>query len=241
MVNARQRSRAYREDPLGVFPWALSKLYTRWLRATHPFASIGRGVSIHYTAVVNRAMVHRIKLGNSVMIGKDVWLNIIPEATDDINIVIDDQCRLAARGLISAKNRIHLERDVHLGPSVLIQDHGHFYGRTDLPIKKQKPTEGGRIRIERGCQIGQGVAIVCDRGELVLGQHSVVIPNSVVLRSAPPYSLVGGNPARVIERLDSSQANQESSFWSTGEAISEASPLGYSPEASRPMAHHRKA
>ena len=43
---------------------------------------------------------------------------------------------------------------------------------------------------------------MCDRGELVLGQHCVVTPNSVVLRSAPPHSVVGGNPARVIERRE---------------------------------------
>jgi acetyltransferase-like isoleucine patch superfamily enzyme len=186
-------------------------------------------------------MARRIKLGNSVTIGKDVWLNIIPEATDDVNIVIDDECRLAARSLISAKNCIHLERDVHLGPSVLIQDHGHSYELTHLPIKKQRATDGGRIRIERGCQIGQGAAILCDRGELVLGQHSVVTPNSVVLRSTPPYSLVGGNPARIIERFDSSQANPESPSWSTGEVVSKASPLGHSHEVNRTMLHHAKA
>jgi acetyltransferase-like isoleucine patch superfamily enzyme len=60
------------------------------------------------------------------MIGKDVWLNIIPGATGEVNIVIDDNCCLAARSWISAKNHIHLGRDVNLAPSVLIMDHNHF-------------------------------------------------------------------------------------------------------------------
>lgn len=202
MVDSRHKSRAHSEDPLGIFAWALSKLYTLWLRATYPFASVGHSFSAHYTFIVNRRMARRVKLGNAVIIGKDVWLNIIPEATDEVNILIEDNCSLGPRTWISAKNRIHLERDVYLGPSVLIQDHSHFYEWTDVPIRKQKATEGGRIRIERGCYIGQGTAIVCDRGELVLGQHCVVTPNSVVLRSAPPHSVVGGNPARVIERRE---------------------------------------
>ncbi len=207
-VGARHHSRF--EDPLSIFPLVLSKLYTVWLRATYPFAAMGRHISVHYTFIMSRVMAPRIKLGNSVSVGKDVWLNIIPEATDEVNIILEDDCRIGPRTWISAKNQIHLERDVHLGPSVLIQDHGHAYDNLDLPIKKQPAMPGGRIRIERGCRIGQGAAIVCSKGDLILGQHCVVIPNSVVVRSAPPYSILGGNPARVVERRDSAQMSGQS-------------------------------
>ena len=54
-------------------------------------------------------MAPRIKLGNSVILGKDAWLNIIPEATDEVNILIEDNCSLGPRTWISAKNRIQLE------------------------------------------------------------------------------------------------------------------------------------
>lgn len=189
----------------GFSPGGLSKLYTLWLRATYPFASIGRDFSAHYTFLLSRPYARRVKLGNSVIMGKDVWLNIIPLATGEVNIVIDDNCCLAARTWISARNHIHLERDVKVGPSVLIMDHNHAYDNVALPIIKQGPTPGGRIRIERGCWIGAGAAIVCAQGELVLGQSCVVTPNAVVLRSTPPYSVVAGNPAQVIERFAPSQ------------------------------------
>ena len=195
--------RGHYQEPFRSSTGIGSRLYTLWLRATYPFASIGRGTSFHYTAIVNRAMAARIALGKSVTISKDAWLNVIPEATNELNIIIDDGCCVSARTVISAKNCIHLETGVTIAPSVLIQDHSHFYESIHLPIRKQIATEGGRIRIEQGCRIGQGVAILCDRNELVLGQHSVVMPNSVVVRSAPPFSLLGGNPARVIGRLDS--------------------------------------
>jgi acetyltransferase-like isoleucine patch superfamily enzyme len=194
------------EDSLGLLPWGLSKLYTLWLKATYPFAAVGRGLCAHYTLLLNRSMAPRIKLGSSVIMGKDVWLNIIPEATCEVNIVIDDNCHLAARTWISAKNHIHVERDVSIGPSVLIMDHGHSYENPNVPIRKQPPTQGGRIRIERGCRIGQGAVILCAQGDLVLGQNCIVGPNAVVLRSAPPYSVISGNPARVVERFDPSQA-----------------------------------
>lgn len=156
---------------------------------------------------MNRKMARRIKLGNSVTIGKDVWFNIIPEATDEINIAIDDHCRIGPRSWISAKNQIRLERDVILEPSVLIMDHSHAYENPNVPIKKQHLTAGGRILIERGCRIGAGAAILCSGSDLVLGQNSIVVPNAVVVRGQPAFSVIAGNPARVVDRLDPSQAN----------------------------------
>jgi acetyltransferase-like isoleucine patch superfamily enzyme len=201
------RRDAHFEDPLKLVPKAVSKLFTLWLRATYPFASIGSDLRIHYTVLLSKAMAHRIKLGSSVRMDKDVWLNIIPEATGETNIVIDDRCRLGAWSLLSAKNVIHLERDVCLAPGVLIMDHGHFYEWTHLPIKKQKPTEGGTIVVGQRCRIGQGAAIVCSGKELVLGESCIVAPNSVLTRGAPPNSLIAGNPARIIGTLDPLQTD----------------------------------
>lgn len=191
------------EDPLAFFPEMMTKLFSLWVASTYPFASVGRKLSIHYTTTLNRRMAPAIKIGNSVTIEKSAWINTFDlSGPDDLRIVIEDRCLIGACDVISAKNRIHIERDVILGPSVLIQDHNHAYEDLDRPIRVQGLTPGGAIRIERGCRIGQGVAIVCPQGDLVLGQACIVMPNAVVLKSMPPYSLVGGNPARVIEQFD---------------------------------------
>jgi acetyltransferase-like isoleucine patch superfamily enzyme len=157
---------------------------------------------IHHTALLSRRIAHRIKLGTSVSIRKDAWLNIIREAVGEVNIVIDDNCVIGARNVISAKNYIHIERDVILATSVLIMDHNHAHDDVELPIRLQPATEGGRIRIGEGCWIGQGAAIVCDKGELVLGRNCVVAANALVTRSFPPYSVIVGNPARLGRQID---------------------------------------
>lgn len=202
MVDFSKRPRAHIEDPMRLLPWALTKLYTLWLSATYPFASIGRNLSIHYTCRLNRAKAPQIKLGSSVVIKKDAWLNVIWEAIGEPKIIIEDNCRIGARSIISAKNCIHLERDVTLDSSVLIMDHSHGYEDISRPCREQFPPPGGRIRIGEGCRIGHGAAVVCPRGELVLGPNCVVLPNSLVTASAPPYSVISGNPARVIEKLE---------------------------------------
>jgi acetyltransferase-like isoleucine patch superfamily enzyme len=192
------------EDPLRLIPRAMTKLYTLWLSVTYPFASRGRNLSIHYTCNLRRVVAHRIKLGSSIIIGKDAWLNVSapPEEKGEPVIVIEDNSRIGARCQISGKNCIHLEREVTLSSSVLVMDHSHAYEDITVPISEQGATGGGRIRIGQGCWIGFGTAIICPKGELTLGRHCVVGANSVVTRSYPPYSVIMGNPAKVVKQFD---------------------------------------
>jgi acetyltransferase-like isoleucine patch superfamily enzyme len=81
-------------------------------------------------------------------------------------------------------------------------DHSHAYEDITVPIREQGVTEGGRIRIGQGSWIGFGAAIVCPKGELTLGRNCVVGANSVVTRSFPPYSVIAGNPAKVVKQFD---------------------------------------
>jgi acetyltransferase-like isoleucine patch superfamily enzyme len=145
-----------------------------------------------------------MKLGNSVIIRKDAWINTF-EMEDDNGgpkIIIDDNCLVGARNVISARNCIHIERDVIIGTSVLIQDHNHAYEDLSLPIKAQGLTPGGTIRIEQGCWIGHGAAIVCNQDELVIGRNSVIAANALVTKSFPQHSVIVGNPARLARQFD---------------------------------------
>jgi acetyltransferase-like isoleucine patch superfamily enzyme len=191
------------EDPLTLASRALTKLYSLWVRATYPFASCGRGLSIHYAAEIRRTKANRISLGNSVLIAKDAWINISnPAESDEPVVLFGDGCIIARRSMISARNRIQIEQNVILSPSVLIMDHSHSYEDVTVSIESQGVTEGGTIRIGEGSWIGHGAAIVCNRGDLVLGRNCVVAANALVTRSFPPYSVISGNPARVVRQFD---------------------------------------
>jgi acetyltransferase-like isoleucine patch superfamily enzyme len=104
--------------------------------------------------------------------------------------------------VVSAKNSIHIERDVVTAHSTLMMDYDCAHEDRTPPICEQAVTEGGRIRIGQGSWIGQGAALVCTRGDLVLGRVCVVGANALVTRSFPLHSITFGNPATVIKHFD---------------------------------------
>jgi acetyltransferase-like isoleucine patch superfamily enzyme len=201
------------EDPIAYLGRARTRLYSRWIRAIYPFAHLGGKLTVHYPFRLDRREASQISLGNNVTLGKDAWLNTVGENSQELKIVIGDNCNIGARDIFSAKNQIWIEEDVMIATSVLIQDHHHAYEDVWQPISRQGVTPGGRIRIERGCWIGQGAAIVCNEGELVIGRNCVVGSNALVTRSFPPYSVIIGNPARLAR-----QFNVAKGGWVGGEA-----------------------
>ncbi|MFI5092218.1 MAG: acyltransferase [Candidatus Acidiferrales bacterium] len=204
MSDSIHKRRTPFEDPLNLFSEAMTKFYSLWVTATYPFASMGSNLRIHPTAIWSRRVAPGIRLGNSVIIRNHAWINTfdLSDAEGGIKIVIDDNCVINAQCVISAKNNIHLERDVMVSACSLIMDHNHAYEDVGRPIQEQGLTPGGTIRIEQGCWIGHGAAIVCGQGELVLGRNSVVAANALVTRSFPPYSVIVGNPARLARQFD---------------------------------------
>jgi acetyltransferase-like isoleucine patch superfamily enzyme len=192
------------EDPLLLIGKGFRRMWNTLVNAIFPFESAGCDLWIHYTAKLDRSTAHRIKLGNHVRLRNDVRLQVLAPLDEKGGpvIVMDDSSDIGPQSSICAKNSIHLERDVTLAQSVLIMDHNPAHENIAVPIKDQGVTEGGRIRIEKGCFIGQGAVILCDRGELVLGRNCVVAANSLVTRSFPPYCLIAGNPAKLVQQFD---------------------------------------
>ena len=203
MDSSQDSRRLPAQDPLALVSRLRTKLKTLWLRQTYPFAAFGKGVSVHHSCDVQRAMSHEISLGDYAFIGPDVWLNVASGSESvEPKIVLGSGCKIGRRSTISSRNQIVLEADVLLAPSVLIMDHNHEFGDLSTPIHAQGVTAGGRIFIGRNCWLGHGAVIVCNRGELVIGRNSVVGANAVVTRSFPPFSVIAGSPATLIRAYD---------------------------------------
>jgi acetyltransferase-like isoleucine patch superfamily enzyme len=53
--------------------------------------------------------------------------------------------------------------------------------------------------VKKGASLGANCTIICG---IVIGEYAMVAAGSVVTKDVPPYSLVVGNPARVVAKID---------------------------------------
>ncbi len=191
------------EDPLQFFPRLCTWLHTRWLRLTYPFCEFGKGVSITHSCEILRSIAAEIAISDNVYLAPDVWLNVVPGPSGpEPKIVLGKRCGIGRRSMISAKNQIVLGEDVLFAPAVLIMDHNHEFSDVSQPITVQGVTPGGKIRIEKNCWLGYGAVVLCGSGQVTIGRNSVIGANCVVTRSVPPYSIMAGNPAKLIKMYD---------------------------------------
>ncbi len=85
--------------------------------------------------------------------------------------------------------------NVMMGPDVLILTRNHAFSRTDIPMIEQGYGEYRPVVIEDDVWIGARAVILPG---VRIGKGSLVGAAAVVTKLVPPYSIVGGNPARVI-------------------------------------------
>lgn len=121
---------------------------------------------------------------NSVWIGFGTLLTK-SEASLGENVYIGSNCTI---GMAS------IGADVLLGSNVDIPSgkSQHGFDDPDTPIRLQAGAFE-RIRIGSDVWVGNGSIILAD-----VGEHAVVAAGGVVVKLVEPWTIVGGNPARVI-------------------------------------------
>lgn len=86
--------------------------------------------------------------------------------------------------------------NVLMGPNCYIHNRNHRFDRIDIPIGQQGYTEKTPITIGNDVWIGRDVSIMTGRR---IADGTVVAANSVVTKDFPAYSVIGGNPAKILK------------------------------------------
>lgn len=93
---------------------------------------------------------------------------------------------------------IRIEDDVLIGSGVHIYVSNHNFEDPDIPIYYQGHYPSKPVVLKKGCWIGANAIILPG---VTIGENCVVGAGSIVTKSVPPRTLVGGIPARVIKSL----------------------------------------
>lgn len=155
----------------------------------------GGGVSLGEGVVIDGLSRRGVKIGDRVSIGP---YSII-EATGVISnlgvgCTIGHDSGIGAFSFIGAAGGVWIGSNVIMGQRVSFHSENHICNRTDIPIRLQGVTRKG-ITLEDDCWVGANVVFL---DGAYLGKGCVVAAGAVVRGVFPPYSVLGGVPARVI-------------------------------------------
>ncbi len=115
-------------------------------------------------------------------------------------ISIGREVLLSSEVFIDYTGEVRVEDEVWISERAMIFSHDHRLvpGRT---ANRPETIGSSRIELKRGCWIGAGAIILPQAS--VIGEGAVVGAGSVVTEPVPPKTLVAGNPARIIRKLES--------------------------------------
>ena len=86
--------------------------------------------------------------------------------------------------------------DVMMGPNCTIYTRNHQFNNLDVPMNRQGFTKDKKVIIGNDVWIGGNVIILPG---VSIGDHSIVGAGSVVTKNVQEWSIVAGNPAKIIK------------------------------------------
>lgn len=121
------------------------------------------------------------------------------------SIKIGNYCQFGDFSQITAVNSIHIGNNVLTGRGVLITDNSHgeiARGSMDTPPSERPLVSKNGVKIDDNVWIGE---YACILPGITVGRGSVIGASAVVTKDVAPYTVVGGNPARLIKDVGSNK------------------------------------
>lgn len=172
-----------------------------WLRWRWRFSEFGWRSVIRAPALLTGTK--QIRIGSRVDIRRGARIEAVGRSEGGrVALSIGDGTRIHLGFHVGAAEHVDIGRNVLIAGNVYVTDHDHALPRPGEPPTLNSALIVRPTRIEDDCWLGEGCMVL--KG-VHLERGSVVAANAVVTRSFGPYSLVGGVPARLLQRFDHSQ------------------------------------
>lgn len=145
-----------------------------------------------------------IDVGDNTIIFHDTILSCVKKHNSqsfNSKIKIGSHCHIGPFNHITCINEITIGDGVMTGMYVLISDNNH--GGTSYEELLKAPgtrdlTTKGPVHIGKNVWIGDKVSILSG---VTIGESAVIAANAVVVHDVPPYTVVGGSPARILKTI----------------------------------------
>ena len=155
-----------------------------------------QNLSIDRGCYIDALSSEGISFGNNVSIGKYTTI----ECTGTLKslgkgLKVGSRVGLGTHGFFGCAGGIEIGDDTIFGNYVSLHSENHKFQDRNIPIRLQGVKRKGII-IGKDCWIGAKVTIL---DGTVIGDGCIVAAGAVVRGYIPPYSIIGGIPAKVIK------------------------------------------
>jgi acetyltransferase-like isoleucine patch superfamily enzyme len=181
---------------------ALGKLYTFFIKGK--FRSFGKNSIVK--PVLNSANEKYISIGDNVDIGAFCRITVSKEFGDHqvksenkARIKIGDNVSIGNNSFLSANNSLEIGNNCIISAYAFITDHDHGFGDIEKNLSQQPLSEGGSVKIGDNVFLGVKSSVLKN---VTIGERAVIAANAVVTKNVPAFSVVAGNPARIIKKYD---------------------------------------
>ena len=170
-----------------------------WIRENfHNWKFLRKWTSLKYETSISgqqkrkRAYIKEFNAGEGLIVQFNVFIQRVHFL--DGTISIGRNVLLAKNVFIDYSGHLEIEDNVSISDGVVIETHSHI--STGFALKGKGKLAQTHLVIEEGVSIGSKAMIL----ETVtkIGRHSRIGAGSVVRSNVPPYSIVIGNPAKII-------------------------------------------
>ena len=131
---------------------------------------------------------------NNFVLGKDSTIEDFSTINNGVgDVIIGDRTRIGLGCVVIGPAKIG--NDIMFAQNIVVSGLNHGYQDVNTPISLQ-PVEKKQIIIEDNVWIGANAVITAG---VTIGKQSIVAAGSVVTKSVPPFTIVGGNPAKILK------------------------------------------
>ena len=143
-----------------------------------------------------------VRIGSNSILSESTWININHREEGKIGLIIGNNCFIGRRNFFSSGIVIKIGDYCLTTPNCSFLGSDHIYSSPFKPYIATGTTEDGAIELGANCWLGANVTVL--KG-VKIGYGSIIGASTVVNRDVPPFSMVVGNPCRVIKRFDMQQ------------------------------------
>ena len=150
----------------------------------------GRGSKIYWSVRMDTPPYRRFSLGRRSVVEAFSCVN---NAVGDV--IIGDHTRIGLHNTIIGP--VTIGSHVNLAQGITVTALNHNFADTSLRIDEQGVSTKA-VTIEDDVWVGANAVILPG---VTVGRHAVIAAGAVVTKDVPPFSIVGGVPARVLKEL----------------------------------------